>query len=441
MFMGKSEINNSIMLTNIKFKTSSSYIRKSLISLIFFFLAVLVPTVITTLKYKATVDDIMLIDFSTLIFICIIYAAFLVCLAYKKANNYFSVFPQTNTSRFLSTQMTMYLWLIVFCGISLFFYFLQLLVFKLLSISNKNIILAYHLDFELIILGIFVYLMYAFLIVTFISFIGVFIRKFNSIAIIVLLTLATIIITSEASIGKAITKPFAFLTKETSVGMFFLKSIITWILLFVISLFINKFTNYYNSQKKYKAYIVGGVGFIALMILSIIRFNMPKNDEPVIIQEKSMLINEDNVWDDDLWRDNVITIDLSEYDNLGEITVETNITEEDSMSLDFKNKISLPSDKKLLIHYRFPVHIFNNYNLIKYTNPKLDAILENNILNIIYDYDKNVKVVFISPWGIMRQFEKYRGKGVISDLPFLYSSSSRGFGYIYLEWNSKLLLR
>lgn len=131
---------------------------------------------------------------------------------------------------------------------------------------------------------------------------------------------------------------------------------------------------------------------------------------------------------DSVWMDRTITLDTSAYEDLSSIRIETNIKESDNIHI----SKALPAVKKdkIIVQYRLPVRITNDYNLIEVTNPKFSATLEDSTLSIQYNYDKNVKVLFISPWFMMRQFERYQDKNLYSDSPDFYYSNSYSNGYV-----------
>ncbi len=427
MFMGNDEIRSTISLTKSKIRINSTYMFKTFAIIALLFLAILISTVITALKYKAAVTDIQLNDYSYFSFIGISLAVISMCVKYKQANDYFSVFPQTNTSRFLSSQIILYLWTALITITSFVLYLMQFLVFKLLSIKNNNIILAYKTDAGLILIGIFVYFLYGLLMVAFFSLVAAIIRKFNTFAVVLLLILAAVIFTSELGIVGAIKESLSFLIKEDRIGFFFLKGLVAWLLLFIASLFINKYTVYYKTQRKYRNFVVAAFGIAVIIVVSLIRESIAPDNEFVVNYDANT-----NTFDDDLWKVHTMALDASEYDDLSKISIVTNFEDSDNINyfnLEY-NTLHLYNGQKIVVHYRLPVHTVNHYNLIEQTHPEFTATLENGVLKLNYSYDKNIKVLFIPPWSIMKQFKTYQDKELYSGLPSLYTTNSRGNGFV-----------
>lgn len=428
MFMGNGEIKNTLSLTKVKLKTTGSYMFRAVAAIILIYLAVLLPNVITVLKYHSTVIDIKLYDYSFYSFIGITIAVITMCLRYKNTNDYYSVFPQTSNSRFLSSQIILYLWLALISIISLVLYLFQLCMFKLLSKFNRNILFAFDLDAGLTFIGVIVFFLYGCMMIALFSLAAALIRRFNTIAIVVILLIAALLLTSEKGLFKAIADSLDFFNKEGSLALFFLKGIFTWLLLFAGSLAVNRFTSYYKAQRVYKNSIVAAVGIAALIIISIIRSTITEN-EPTVNYGSYRTNN--NFFNNDVWIDKEIVLDASEIEDLSNVSVVTNIEENDNM---FQGYLygTLPSSSgdKIVVTYRLPVDITNNYDLTKAMNPKFTAQLNGNVLNLTYTYDKNKKVLFLSPWFMMRQFDRYKNQELYSDYPDFNTTNSRSNGTV-----------
>lgn len=425
MFMGNDEIKNTIALTRIKFRSSKVVMLRTLIFICLAFLAIMIPNLVSALKYKPTVSEIRISDYSIIIFLGLMGAVITVCIKYKQINDVYSVFPQTGTSRFLSTQLMLYLWLGLLSIISLVIYVLQFLIFKVSSEFNSNIILAFRTDIGLILSGIFIYFLYGMFMIALISLIAVLIRRFNTIAIGCLIIIIAIILTSEIGIIGTVTDMLSYLTEEPSISIFLLKLLLTWLLLSITAFFINKHTLYYKPRNKYRNSIVTAVGIAVLILISIIRASQP---EGVVIYHGVY----SDTFNYNIWQDKVLYLDPSEYDDLSELTIQTNFDFEDDMYLESYPTLNGVADT-ITIRYRLPVRIFNNINLTELTQPQFSAKLEGNVLDLSYHYNKNTKVVFISPWFVMKQFERYQNKNLFFKEPDFYTSSSRSTGYVNIS--------
>lgn len=427
MFMGNDEIKNTLSLTKIKLGNIKTDLLKILLIIFMMFIAGIFPTILQLFKYKDLVADFRLPDLSSYLFISLFVVTISFYAIYKRINDYYSVYPQTNSSRFLSTQLTFYLWWIVLSFFALILYLSQYILFRVIVLFNENIVIALKFDFGFAITGYFVYLLYGLLVITFISFIAALIHKFNTIAVISLLIIFALLINGNTPLLELFNNIFGFLTKEEYISIFFLKGIITLLILFVASFFINKYTCYYKIHKKYSKLIVIAVGIILILIVSIIRFSLaPEESVSHLSQHNTPVLDRDSHWLPD-----TISIDISDYDDANGLSVISNINENtDNMIIDYRTSNLYGPGDEIVIYYRFPLHITNDYDLTKHMNCKINASLEDNILNITYSYDKNIKVVFISPYSIIRQFDKYKDKDLYTNTPLLITNNSHGSGFI-----------
>ena len=431
MFMGNDEIKNTMALTRIKFKATKTYMLRVILFISLAFLAVMIPSLVSILKYKAMVSDIKIYDYSYFLFLGLIGAVITSCSRYKQINDYYNIFPQTGTSRFLSTQLILYLWLALISVFAFAIYMIQFVIIKLLSKLNSNIILAFRTDIGLILTGIFIYFLYGLLMISFFSLMATLIRKFNEIAIGILMVFAAILVTSEEGLFHAIPKLLSFLIEEPKISIFLLKGMVVWLLLFIAALLVNHYTLYHKTQRKYKNSIVTAVGVAALILISIIRASLPDGEETFI---KHNVYYNGSFSDDkfNLWQDKTIVLDASEHEGLSQIPIESNFGLSDDMYM-APDKHIFGFGNSIEIRYRLPVRIMNDYNLTELTNPEFTAKLEDDKLVLNYNYIKNTKVIFISPWFVMKQFEKYQNKNLFFKAPDFYHSSSNGNGHVEIS--------
>ncbi len=426
MFMGNDEIKNTLALTRIKIRSSRVMALRVLLIMGLVYLAVIILTLINVLKYKAVVSDILIYDYSYFHFLAIVVVAITTNIRYKQINDVYAIYPQTVSSRYLSTQAFLHLWLGVLTILPFIVYVIQFVTYKLLSEFNSNIILAFRTDLEMILMGILIFFLYGMLAIALVSLIGVLIRKFGTIAIACFTLLIAFILTSEDGLWGSISRMLSYLTKEQRIGIFLIKVLITWLLLFVSALLINKYTVYYKEQRKYSNALVTAIGIVALIVISIIRTYQADNGG-IFISAPYMSSS-----DSSIWQDRVLYVTKEDTSNSGPITVKTNFDlEEDNMHLNTSPSINNADTIK--IQYRLPVRLYNNYNLTELTKPSLTAKLEGNVLNINYDYIKNTKVVYLSPWFVMKQFERYQNRDLFFIESNFYSSRSISNGHVSIS--------
>ncbi len=402
---------------------------KMILIIVLGFTAIMIPYLINVLKYQSQVEAISIYDYSFFIFLGCIVALIITAIRYKQSNEAYSIFPQTGSTRFLSTQAIHYLWIGLLSILSLGLYMIYFLTFRLLSEFKSNIILAFRTDLGFILMGTFIFFIYGILAAALITLIAALIRKFDTIAIGCLMIIIAIIITGKSGIKETISNMLSFLTKESSIGIFLLKALITWLLLFIGGFLINKYTLYYKTRRKHRNSIVVALGVVALIVISIIRASQPEDRNPVINHGVYY-----NYHDNSIWQDKILTIPVTDQDKSGEISVKANFNfKEDNMDIQQAYFYLDTKAESIEIRYRLPVRTHNNYNLSEYTSPTLTAKLEGNILDINYSYKKNIKVIFLSPWFMMRQFEKYQDKDLYFLASNFYFSNSRCNGYVNIS--------
>lgn len=428
MFMGNQELKNTLSLTRIKLWNFKNALYQILTISFLIFIVSILSTILGVFEYKNLVVEYVISDLSSFLFV--VFIVFTICFytLYKQRNNCYSIFPQTNSSRFLSSQLTLYLWWIVYSILALTLYLAQYILFKVIARFNDNIIIAFRFDLGFVITSYFVYLLYGFLAINFISFIASFIRKFDIVAKISLLIIFAFLVNTNIYLLDLYGYTFGFFTKEGDLSIFFLKGISACLLLFIASYIINKYTSYYKTNKKRSNWIVVGVGFALIILVGIIRLRFtPELDETLRTTEYYELDN--NI--DSPWDTHLITLDASKIDDPSKILVTSNINADaDNMLIEYDIYVHNEHGDKIVIYYRYPINIRNNYNITEVMNPNINAFLEDNVLNITYNYKKDMKVVFISPCSMMKQFDKYKNKNLFFNTPFLYTTNSDGNGSI-----------
>ena len=440
MFMEKSELSNTIALTKLKLNANKKTTIGLTVIVILLFLLNLIPALIYIFQVADTVVYRIMQDYSILFSVGVIIAIIILTTTYRQTNGYYSVYPQTNNSRFISSQIIIYFLFACAAIISLIFYLIQYGIFKIISILNENIILAYKFDLGFVIKGFFVLLIYGFIIISIISLIGVLIRKFRIYAIVVFIIIIGLLFTNISKVIMYLPSVLGFLINESDSILFFVKGLTVWIVFCILSLIINKYTVYYKSYFKFSKLIIIGICIAGIFITTIsIMYVSPTKtytNETTTIYENETT----TTYDMGVEESEQIILDASEIPKGTKINIVSNLNnQEDSSSDNTLSRLYLGdttvldnfNGNKVIINYRLPTYEINNYDLIACVNPKLTAEFDGNTLNIHYTYDKDIKVVFVPAWPFMWQFDEYQNKNIFNK--YLGSSFANGTGYVFID--------
>ena len=179
-------------------------------------------------------------DFSIIASMFIWIMSIVAMFIYRQMNNMLEMFPQSNNSRFVSSQLFNYI-VVIWVGLTvLFMYLISFFVIMGISHIREDVRLALRFDIGFLMVGFFVFLIYAFLVVAVCVLIAAIVRKWTYYGIAVL----GIFLLSLMGIGAK------FITEEFNLALFFLKGIAIWLLITLASLIVNYHTVYYRDWGK-----------------------------------------------------------------------------------------------------------------------------------------------------------------------------------------------
>jgi len=432
MFMVKEELHNTLLLTKTKLKAAkkSLFVLSAVAAIIF--LANLVPVLISILRN----DPFGLVPYnfqdssiSILFGLCI--GLLVLALTYRQSNDYYSVFPQTNNSRFVSSLLLNYIVCIFFGVIALVLYLLEYGSLRLLSLWKDGVYFALDFDIGFLIIGLFTFLMYSFIMAATLGLIGAILRKWKLYAAAVFVAIAIFLIVNVVWVSAYMIKALSFLTVEPSIPVFFAKALVIWIVLTALSLVINRYTVYYKSGRKPSSTTLAvmlSIGIaIGVIVPSIFLVsNVSVTSSPHI--SSSGQIEED----DDYTGFEELSIDVSHLPKGSKITLESETvilpTQQESyapypMSVSYTDALDSLQGDTLIIRYQFPSYCIDGFELFDYANPKLTATLDGTSLHLDYQFDSGT-VIILPIWGMAGQFERFKDTALLSESPWGYSSGS-----------------
>ncbi len=431
--MDKRQLKNTLGLYKLRIKSRESFIGMLCIywGLFFYFAMDLVTNLKGVLNSSSEIGIFNIYTYTAwALWVPILFCGSMT-LYYKNDNHKFSVFPQDNKTRFLSYVLYNYINLFKLSIFTLFLYLLQYGCFSIVGHFNPNIHFAYPINFFFLISGFIVNQLYCLIILSINTLIGTLQRKFNLYFIIgvVVIGVTSIVIarfSGNAAIFKGIIGIIEFFTKEPSLWIFIIKALILWALLFGLAWFINNHTVYYKSdytepsQGKTAAIGISLTIFIGIVIFSVSSTSY-NNRTSFGTDNSNMFIGKNETFKVELFNDIFKTKDI-------EIPI-SNINPEEPVEIikEFHGGgedilVSRSSDasmnekvENIIVKFKMPYNCKNLVDLNKYTNPVVTARLEGNKLFINYTEDENQKVIFLNSYGLMSQFQYFKGQNLYKE--------------------------
>ena len=457
MLVGKDELKNAWQLTKVRLSNAKSGklpIFAGIVGVIY--LVSLILYFVWLRPGNGALESYQWQDYSLLFLGVLLITIFVFAANYRMSNRNYEVFPQTNTSRFLSSQACTYI-LIITCALALLLMYLIVYgITALLAAIFTVIHLVYAFDPLFVIAGFFVFIVWLSLFTAVVSLIAALIRRFKLYAILVFAVATGVLIARLGHVIELTRITLGFILFEQSVLLFLLKGIALWIVLFICAFLVNKFTVYYKDSIRLSAQR------IAIVVLaSALGFTTPTF---FVTPDASLVIIDDRNGFEYSWEAEQIEIDVSALPNGTRITIEpganvalipsdsvaeihygggtiTVVYEDKTIEeypdgyllVYYPEELSSINGNKLVIIFNAARVVLNSYDLMALTHPTFEARLEGTRLYLDYHYDKNVKAVFLPIWSFMWQFEYFRDKGVVEQ-PFVqFSSNSSGAVSIWVE--------
>lgn len=336
---------------------------------------------------------------------------------YKTFNNQHQAFPQDNKTRFLSYALFNYITLLKVSVLSLFLYLIQYNIWALIGNLNSNISFAYPINLAFLISGFIVNLLYGSMLIALTLLINVLSKKFHIYFYITLIVFVVAAFFNNGALLNTFGKLLSFWTKEPSLGMFIVKCTITLSILLVFSAVINNTIVYYKAETKNATgsrFIICGFALFCIIIvisLNVFTHNYSSNSTSEIgfdsidfvndspfkgFEEKEMEVALSNL-------NNALPIEIVPLFNEAEENIFITRSSDSSIDEIYEN---------IIVKYHLPYNEVNYINLNDFKNPIVTAKLEDNKLYINYTYNENQKVILLSSYVTMSQFDCFKGKNL-----------------------------
>ncbi|HBA04532.1 MAG TPA: hypothetical protein DCW51_11650 [Clostridium sp.] len=109
-----------------------------------------------------------------------------------------------------------------------------------------------------------------------------------------------------------------------------------------------------------------------------------------------------------------------------EIVTQFNEDEENIFTTRYSDSSIEEIYENIIVKYHLPCNEVDYINLNYFKNPIVTAKLEDNKLYINYTYDENQKVILLSSYGTMSQFDCFKGKTLFKSNAGHMTGSSDG---------------
>jgi hypothetical protein len=451
MFVAKGELKNTGQLLRIRLRNMKQRgLRFFAIIAGIIFLASLTQTVIWLLEKSDGITVYTWDNKSIWIAIGLLAGILVMNCSYRQVNENFKVFPQTNTSRFLSHQALIHIGIIFIALFCMTLYMIQYGMVAAMALVNKNINIVFTFDIGFVLTGFVVMIIYTSIINGIISVIFTLIRRFRFYAIVFFTGIVVWMLTNIRETLELLKILFGFLIFEHGVTMFIIKGVIMWAVLLLLSIFINKYTAYYRHPSKdtnsRAAIAVVVLSSLALLSMTTLFIAVPESGVG-IDNEQEMKQNVPGYFDIEPQTE---VVDVSHLPPGSKINIVTsNVIDSFDYSYGtgynqgiFKNysddprykdkdgllmyvgynerELSNLNGETLVISYLYKMETIDNLDIVSLANPHLSVRLEGDTLYLDFTYEENVKVVFMESWSFMRQFDIYMNKN-------LFKGSSAGW--------------
>lgn len=425
MFMEKSELNNTLKLAKIKLKNTRRNRFGFAIVMLCMFLGNVIPILMCVFKQEDGISNYSMLDYSIPFMIGILIAIIIMSVTYRTTNELYSVYPQTNTSRFLSSQILYHIWIVLTAVFLELMYLLQYFLFRLISIKYKNVVLVYKFNLSFVIAGFFVLIIYSILISAIITLTATLIRKFNIYAILIFTIMVVSSFANRIQTINLFKKTFGFLLFEKSPGWFILKGLVLWLVLFVISLIINKYTVYYKGYIKTSKPIITTIVIASVIAIGLNTFLVSESKIKATPSSSIDEVEESN------YVMKEIVIDASDVPKGSKINIKAenimllqgeqmgyscdSIIDDIHICISDESMLNNFTGEKIIISYAFPYYMVDYVDMMPFIEPELSAYLDGTTLHVKYEYKENIKAVFIPMWSFMWQFDEYKGKDIFNE--------------------------
>lgn len=429
--MDKRQLKNINNLYKIRSKEHKKALWIIYILLASFFAIDLIATLMDIFTYSKDVTTYSLQTYTTNGLFLAISISIGTLLWYNSFNNQHQAFPQDNKTRFMSYALFNYITLLKVSVTSLLLYLIQYNIWALIGSLNSNISFAYPINLPFLISGFIVNLLYGSMLIALTLLINVLSKKFHMYFYITFIMFVVAAFFNNGALFITIGNLFSFWTKEPSLGIFVVKCTITLGILLISTVVINNTIVYYKAETKNTTksrFILCGIAlfcFIIVISLSVFTHSYPYNSTSEMGSDSIDFVN-DNPFKNFEEKEIEVALTNLNTDIPIEIVTQFNEDEENIFTTRYSDSSIEEIYENIIVKYHLPCNEVDYINLNYFKNPIVTAKLEDNKLYINYTYDENQKVILLSSYGTMSQFDCFKGKTLFKSNAGHMTGSSDG---------------
>ncbi len=412
MLMGQSELKNTLALTKLRLRRSKAM----------FLILAGIATLFTVFQIFTVITDVsnneISFDFRELTLLSgTPILIFLICYligSYSESNKVFEVYPQTNTSRLISSQIVIYLTAIGYFLLTTIWYGLSVLVYTIFMGSTGELVFAYTLDWKYFIIGLLVNLSIWFIIIALLTFLQLIFRKFMITTVVLAICAALSFIIFRERFVHVMESIIGFLTNEQSLVLFFIKALLIWLAIIGISFWINKKTIYYQTERRLLKNPFILLSFALFVFFGFIFFSMESNEtihEETIHEEvTSVPFNESKrtiELDASALQDQrVLKVKRNGFDDIA--SIDQDIVSGYLSDLYFVNNAP---EGKIIIEYTLPHQYIRGIAVLTASDQSFKAEIKNGQLELNYQLiRKKGTQIYFKPWPFTDKFTAFQNR-------------------------------
>ncbi len=205
-----------------------------------------------------------------------------------------------------------------------------------------------------------------------------------------------------------------FIVKESSILIFIIKAVSISLALIALSILLNKHS--YNNKKERNH---GFITLIACIGIFIILNNYGYGASSITTMREAVVENY-KIYAEEVYKSNSSEA-KSEYQiKLNELTSGENIkvylAEEDKRDFSIQQyNFSPKANKNIIVHFIPNKNTVNGIDVASYMNPQLAIRYIYDEIHLKVLSKKNVQVVFMEPYSMLKQFVFFKDKGVLKE--------------------------
>jgi len=344
---------------------------------------------------------------------------------YENSNKRYSVYPLTDTSRFLSAQALYYFLIALAIAAAVFFYLVQYLFFTLVSVWKPGVVIAYGFSAHYLITGSLVLFTWLALLAAVLSLLVTLVRAFKLVAIVPLVVLFAMLLTLglQARLGslqKVLIKLVTLLLPK-SAGTFLLRGLLIWLILFGVTFALNKLMRHLKIPEPISwAPLLVTVPIIVVAALFTAEFSLfavgggfngsandyiPANAQTITL-DASQVPKGSTIE----VRQRALRAGASKFSKSWNYSYLSGLSWDNQgfTSPDAPPETgSIFKGKNIYVTSQLPSYFSNNQRLMEYARPALTAQLKGTVLYVDYHYTHKVDVIEPTIWIVLEGYTKY----------------------------------